>query len=87
MPRFLKALRTPIVRADGSVVDSTLAEAKLRQRWGLGVVAVQREAAVFPNPGPDFRLQAGDVLVVFGRRDQDLGVRVTMWAGAGLAGR
>ena len=58
------------LRADGPVVDSTLAEANFRERWGLGVVAVQRAAEVIPNPGPDFRLQAGDVLVVFGSRDQ-----------------
>ena len=58
------------LRAGGPIIDTTLAEAQFRQRWGLGVVAVQRAAEVIPNPGPDFRLQAGDVLVVFGRRDQ-----------------
>ena len=58
------------LRAGRPIIDTTLAEAQFRQRWGLGVVAVQRAAEVVPNPGPDFRLQAGDVVVVFGRRDQ-----------------
>ena len=37
---------------------------------GLGVVAVQRKTGVFANPEPEFKLESGDVLVVFGRRDQ-----------------
>ena len=53
-----------------SVIGQTLGEANVRRRWGLGVVAVQRKDAVIPNPLADFVLQAGDVLVVFGSRQQ-----------------
>lgn len=57
--------------AEGSpIVNQTLAEADMRRRWGLGVVAVQRDRQVFPSPSPDLRLQSGDVLVVFGTRQQ-----------------
>ena len=56
--------------ASNSVVGQTLAEANVRQRWGLGVVAVQRDTEVVANPADDFRLQAGDVLLVFGSRQQ-----------------
>ena len=49
-----------------SVIGQTLGEANVRQRWGLGVVAVQRKDAVVANPLTDFVLQAGDV--VFGSR-------------------
>ena len=56
--------------ASNEVTGKTLAEANVRQRWGLGVVAVQREGAVVANPTDDFTLQAGDVLVVFGERKQ-----------------
>jgi voltage-gated potassium channel len=57
--------------AEGSpIVKQTLAEADMRRRWGLGVVAVQRDRQVFPSPSPDLKLQAGDVLVVFGTRRQ-----------------
>ena len=52
------------------VVGQTLAEANVRQRWGLGVVAVQRGREVVASPLADFTLQAGDVLVVFGLRTQ-----------------
>ena len=52
------------------IVNRTLADADDRQRWGLGVVAVQRGARVFENPPPEFELQVGDVLVVFGSRDR-----------------
>ena len=58
------------LRVGSPIIDSTLAEASVRQRWGLGVVAIQRGTQVFANPGADFRLQTGDVLVVFGRRGQ-----------------
>ena len=56
--------------ASNSVVGQTLREANVRQRWGLGVVAVQREGEVVASPPDDFTLQAGDVLVVFGSRQQ-----------------
>ena len=52
------------------LVGQTLAEANIRQRWGVGVVAVQRESNVVPSPPADFKMQADDVLVVFGSREQ-----------------
>ena len=55
---------------NSSVVGQTLTEANVRQRWRLGVVAVQRGIEVVAGPPIDFRLQAGDVLVVFGSRQQ-----------------
>ena len=55
---------------NSAVVGHTLAEANIRQRWGLGVVAEQRKGDVVASPPDDFRLQAGDVLVVFGSRPQ-----------------
>jgi voltage-gated potassium channel len=56
--------------AESEVVGRTLAEANVQQRWGLGVVAVQRGTEVVSSPSPDFRLQQHDVLVVFGSRPQ-----------------
>ncbi|MBP1620679.1 MAG: TrkA-N domain protein [Acidobacteria bacterium] len=49
---------------------ASLAAADLRRRCGVGVVAVQRGARLFPNPEPDLRLEEGDVLVVLGTREQ-----------------
>ncbi len=58
------------IRAGSSIAGHTLREANLRQQWGLGVVAVQRGAQVIANPPSDTRLEVGDVLVVFGSREQ-----------------
>ena len=52
------------------LIDQTLAQSDVQQRRGLSVVAVQRAKRVLPSPAPDFTVAAGDVLVVFGRRDQ-----------------
>lgn len=48
----------------------TLAQADLRRRFGIAVVAVKRGVDLLPNPEPGFAFAAGDVLVVLGRRDQ-----------------
>ncbi|MGE0392945.1 MAG: TrkA family potassium uptake protein [Vicinamibacterales bacterium] len=55
-----------VLREGGPITGKTLSEADVRRRWGLGVVAVQREGAVLQNPPSDFRLTAGDILIVFG---------------------
>lgn len=48
----------------------TLAQADLRRRFGIAVVAVKRGVELLPNPEPGFAFAAGDVLVVLGRREQ-----------------
>ena len=58
------------VGASSPLVARTLAEADVGKTCDLDVVAVQREAKVHPSPPADFRVEVGDVLVVFGRRDQ-----------------
>ncbi len=50
------------------LVGKTLADADLRRRWKVGVVAVQRAEALFPNPEADFAFAGGDVLVILGTR-------------------
>jgi voltage-gated potassium channel len=59
-----------VLGSQSPIAGLTLAEADFRKRWGLGVVAIQREGQVAQNPPPDFRLQRGDVLIVFGTRAQ-----------------
>lgn len=56
--------------AGGPFTGKTLADADLRRRFGIAVVAVKRGPELLPNPDPDFAFQIGDVLVVLGRRDQ-----------------
>ncbi len=49
------------------LVDHTLAEARLRQQTGLTLITLTREDGhVVDNPGGEFRVQAGDSLVLIG---------------------
>lgn len=73
MPADLRDLRFALpevkVRIERLAADSpeagrTLAEADLRRRRGVTVLAVRRGEEVFPNPSGDFRLQAEDSLVL-----------------------
>jgi TrkA domain protein len=43
-----------------------LGETRARTRTGVSVVAVIRGDQAFPAPGPDFRLEPGDTLLVVG---------------------
>jgi CPA2 family monovalent cation:H+ antiporter-2 len=47
----------------------------VREHTGATVVALDRDGVVQPNPSPDLRLRAGDVLVVYGTGDQFAAVR------------
>lgn len=69
---------------EGSTLsDHSLAEAQIPQKTGLIVIAVRHtegEDGLIYNPGPDERLQAGDVLIVMGRPDQVDQLRETVAA-------
>ncbi|MFW6079591.1 MAG: SLC13 family permease, partial [Gemmatimonadota bacterium] len=59
-----------VVVADGSaLVGRTLADARLRERFGLTLLAVRRGDRRIVSPGPDTRLAAGDRLIVEGGAD------------------
>ncbi len=45
----------------------TLAECNLRQKLGLNVIAISRGEDFIPNLLADFRIEAGDILLVIGR--------------------
>jgi len=47
----------------------TLGDTALRTRSGASVVAVVRTGAVHASPRPDFRFEAGDLVVVVGTPD------------------
>jgi TrkA domain protein len=52
------------------VVGRTLRAAKIRERTGASVIAIQRGAETMPNPKPDTAIAAGDVLVTLGTREE-----------------
>jgi TrkA domain protein len=47
----------------------SIATAGVRSITGVSIVAVLRDDAAHPAPGPDFRLEAGDVALVVGTAD------------------
>lgn len=46
-----------------------LGDTQARTRTGASIVAVLRRTGAHPSPGPGFRLEAGDELVVVGTRE------------------
>jgi TrkA domain protein len=59
------------VGPDSPVAGRALAESDVRAETGVSVIAVQRGTETIPNPEPDRRIEAGDVLVALGtRREQ-----------------
>jgi len=59
------------VIAEGSPLSGyTLAETGFRERLGVLVVGIRRGEERITNPGPDFQIQAGDVLYLWGPPEQ-----------------
>ena len=54
------------IDAASPYAGKTIGEGRMRTRTGASVVAVLREADAHAAPGPEFRLAAGDTLVVVG---------------------
>lgn len=54
------------IDADSAFVGQTIREMALRQRTGATIIALVRNDAAIPSPGPDERLNAGDTAVVVG---------------------
>lgn len=65
----LPEVREVPVRA-GGVADQSLRDARIRERFGVTVVAVRRTDRPVFNPAPETILRPGDVVRVFGLPDQ-----------------
>jgi voltage-gated potassium channel len=62
------AMEEITIESVSALVDKSLLEANLRQRFGVIVVAIQRQDRRMDfNPEPDTAIRAGDKLVVLGR--------------------
>jgi voltage-gated potassium channel len=55
-----------VVHPSSDLAGKTLAGAEVRQRFGIIVVALKRGEESTFNPGPDERIEGGDVLVALG---------------------
>ncbi|HKC38567.1 MAG TPA: TrkA C-terminal domain-containing protein, partial [Gemmatimonadales bacterium] len=59
-----------VLGATAPVVGQTIAETALRSKTGALILAVRRGESDLATPGPEFQLDAGDVLVVVGQPQQ-----------------
>jgi CPA2 family monovalent cation:H+ antiporter-2 len=59
-----------IIAEDSPFANRTLAELGLREELGVLIVGVRRGADQITNPGPDFRVQPGDLLYLWGAPEQ-----------------
>ncbi len=57
------------IEPDSPYANRTLGETQARTRTGASIVAVIRGQETIISPTPDFRFQAGDVVVVVGTRE------------------
>lgn len=62
--------RAVAVREGAPVIGQTLSDLALRQKYQLTVLAVRRQGRTIGNPAGDFRIAAGDRLVMVGNADQ-----------------
>lgn len=58
------------IPSGSALIDKKLAESSLRDKYGLNVIAVEREDRIFLAPSPDFIFQKGDVMLVQGRLEE-----------------
>ena len=57
------------ITADSTLAGKTLAGAEVRTRFGIIVVGLMRAETTLFNPAPTTRIEAGDVLIALGPRD------------------
>jgi TrkA domain protein len=60
------------VPATSEIVGRTLRSLELRSRTGVSIIAIQRGEETVPNPDPEETIQADDILVTIGTRDEQL---------------
>lgn len=49
--------------------NKTISELKLRNNYGINVIAIKRNAEVIPSPGPDFKINNFDIVVIIGSKE------------------
>lgn len=50
-------------------VGNTIIGMDVRKRYGVSILAIHRGGEFFVSPAPDFAFQAGDILLVLGKKD------------------
>ncbi|MFC6988945.1 cation:proton antiporter regulatory subunit [Haloplanus sp. GCM10025708] len=63
------------VPSDSPLVGTALGESGVRSETGVSVIAIQRDGETVSNPDPGFEVEAGDLLVAIGTREEQTALR------------
>ena len=58
------------IQVGGFLVGSTVQEADVRRKYGINVIAVERDHQTMVDFSPQFRFEAGDIVAVIGKVDK-----------------
>lgn len=58
------------IHEKSGITGKTIADVRLRNNYGINILAAKRANETFPNPGSDFRFMAGDVVYILGEPNQ-----------------
>lgn len=58
------------IDASSPLVGQTLRNANIREQTGVSIIAIQRADETMANPMPDTTIEADDILVTLGSRDE-----------------
>jgi len=64
------SLRAVRLEENAQMVGRTILESRLRDEYGIVVLAIQRDGQFVPHPGPQETLQANDMLITVGVPEQ-----------------
>lgn len=59
-----------LIDEQASLVGETIRSSRIREKYGVTIVALKRDDEIISNPDPDALLYAGDLLLLFGEEDQ-----------------
>jgi TrkA domain protein len=58
------------IPAGSPLAGTTLQESRIKRRTGTTIIAIKRGTDTTPNPAAEFELDAGDILVAIGTREE-----------------
>ena len=64
------ATETLLIEPGSPAAGKTIGELRIRKRTGVSVIAITRDGNAKINPGPEMRLEQGDVLLLLGGAEQ-----------------
>lgn len=67
----LAELHWVLIPNDSPLKELTLKESRIRSETGVSIVGVMRDGCFISNPGPEFKLAAGDMLAAIGTLEQN----------------